>query len=345
MQPEHPLRQVDSQNRYRHPSTLLVSAPPACRFGTERLLAVGLVASALLAGAPSIGASPLGDAAKAGDLERVRQFIDEGAELNAQSGFGRPLHWAILNGHDEVAALLVARGADVDAATTLLGAPLHAAAAKGSIVMARLLLEHGANPDAQRQNGFTPLHVAAERGAVGVLRALLEHGADVNALSRIMNDGGLSGEAQLSPLHMAEAGDHAAAAQMLRDAGAAPPPAVEPIGPLMVSASAERGKELLLSGFHCALCHPVDPGVQRAHGGGPTLRGVVGRPVASLPDFDYSRALRRLGGIWNEERLYAFISHPIAMVPGTKMDWQARGEPQQRADLIAYLRTLADAPQ
>jgi cytochrome c2 len=50
-----------------------------------------------------------------------------------------------------------------------------------------------------------------------------------------------------------------------------------------------------------------------------------------------------LGGVWDEEMLYAFIIHPMAVAPGTKMDRDELGkpqEPQERADIIAYLRSL-----
>ena len=74
------------------------------------------------------------------------------------------------------------------------------------------------------------------------------------------------------------------------------------------------------------------------------LWGVFGRAPASLADFAYSSALQRLGGEWNEEALNAFVAHPMATVPGTSMQFEGLANAEERADLIAYLRTLSDAP-
>jgi cytochrome c len=54
--------------------------------------------------------------------------------------------------------------------------------------------------------------------------------------------------------------------------------------------------------------------------------------------------LQRLGGVWNEEVLNAFVAHPMATVPGTSMQFEGLANAEGRADLIAYLRTLSDAP-
>jgi cytochrome c len=286
-------------------------------------------------------AAPLQDAAKAGDLERVRQLIDTGANLDARAGFGTALHWAIVNGHDEVAVLLIERGANVNVSTSALGTPLHSAAKAGNARVALLLLERGANVDARQGSGYTPLHLAAEQGQVEVLRVLIDHGADVRALAVLE---GTVANAAIPPLHLAVAGGHEMAAQVLRESGAEPPP-IEPIGELMAQASAERGRGLVKT-FRCGMCHEIEGDLPAMSGPvGPELAGVVDRPVASVPRYDYTPALRRFGGVWTEDRIYAFISHPLVTVPGTRMDMEARGDPQDRADLIAYLRTLKDTPK
>lgn len=316
---------------------------PATGLAINRLLATGFVICALLATGADSDARPLGDAAKAGDLERVRQLIDKGAKLNARTGHGTPLHWAVLHGHNEVAAFLLARGAKVNVKTIALGAPLHTAATQDNVAMARLLLKHGADPDIRTHSGYTPLHNAAERGNVGVIRVLLDHGADVNALSNPSVEHNLYRRAGISPLHLAASGNHTTAVAMLREAGIVSPP-LEPLAPFIKTASAERGQDLFVS-FGCGSCHARDPNELRSDQIGPILGGVVGRPVASLPGYNYSTALRNLGGIWDEERIYAFISQPIIAAPGTKMLFEARGDLQKRADLIAYLRSLGAVNQ
>ena len=90
-------------------------------------------------------------------------------------------------------------------------------------------------------------------------------------------------------------------------------------------------------------CHAVDPADKRRTAG-PILWGVFGRAPASLPGFEYSSALQRLGGVWNEEALNAFVAHPMATAPGTSMQFEGLANAEERADLIAYLRTLSDVP-
>src|SRR3954451_12063825 len=289
------------------------------------VLALGVVSAAF--------AGPLQDAAKVGDVELARQLIDRGADLNARAGFGTALHWAILSGHDDVAVLLIDRGADVNISTRTLGAPLHSAAAAGDTTITLILLERGADANAPRLgDSFTPLHIAAQRGDARLVHQLVDHGADVNALASV-------GSGECTALHLAELGGHAEAAATLRAAGAAPPKLV-PIGELMTTASAERGRELM-SDFGCGECHRLANGdPEQQNGRGPPLAGIVGRPVASVEGYDYSAGLRRLGGRWTAERLVAFIRHPMVLVPGTRMEMDASGEPQELADVVAYLQTL-----
>jgi cytochrome c len=88
----------------------------------------------------------------------------------------------------------------------------------------------------------------------------------------------------------------------------------------------------------CSACHSIT-----ADGGdriGPPLWGIVGRDVAAQKSFDYSPALRGLGGRWTRERLTAFLADPARMAPGTKMTLSTTYTEQQLADVIAYLETL-----
>lgn len=84
----------------------------------------------------------------------------------------------------------------------------------------------------------------------------------------------------------------------------------------------------------CFACH--SPDTNRI---GPRHRGVVGRKAGSLLDFDYSPALKSAGFIWDEALLDRWLAGPGKLVPGNRMGFQLT-DPVQRADVIAYLKTL-----
>src|SRR3546814_8754503 len=75
---------------------------------------------------------------------------------------------------------------------------------------------------------------------------------------------------------------------------------------------------------------------------GPRHRGVVGRPVASVPDYDYSPALKQLGGTWTPARLDLWLSDTQEMVPRSKM-YLALDDADQRRLIIAYLKSVSGA--
>ena len=85
----------------------------------------------------------------------------------------------------------------------------------------------------------------------------------------------------------------------------------------------------------CAWCH--DPATGSALG--PTLAGVVGRQVASVPRFAYSRALTALGGRWTAARLDSFLTDPRRFAPGIRMKFPGMPDSARRRALIEYLRT------
>jgi cytochrome c len=84
----------------------------------------------------------------------------------------------------------------------------------------------------------------------------------------------------------------------------------------------------------CGDCHTVDP----PSGTAPALKGVVGRKVASLSDFQYSDALKAKGGTWTEVALDAFIANPKAYAPGTQMT-AGDADPADRKAIIDYLKS------
>ncbi len=119
---------------------------------------------------------------------------------------------------------------------------------------------------------------------------------------------------------------------------------IEPVSPLLAKASADQGKTLFKQ---CQTCHTDEKGGPNRIG--PNLWGVVGRPKASEPGFTYSEAMKTFAGKdpknWTYEEINEFIANPKARVPGTKMTFVGLKKTEQRADVIAYLRTQSDSPQ
>ncbi len=92
----------------------------------------------------------------------------------------------------------------------------------------------------------------------------------------------------------------------------------------------------------CQSCHSFDKG--GAAKVGPPLYGVVGRAKGSIAGFGYSDGVKAKGGDWTYEDLNKFITKPSAYISGTKMTYPGEQEPEKRADILAYLRTLSDSP-
>ncbi|MFQ3666221.1 MAG: cytochrome c family protein [Sphingomonadaceae bacterium] len=86
----------------------------------------------------------------------------------------------------------------------------------------------------------------------------------------------------------------------------------------------------------CRACHVTDKGVNRV---GPSLHGIVGRKAGTVPGFKYSKANAESGVTWTEENLFKYLENPRKFIPGTTMAFAGIRNPQQRADLIAWLRT------
>lgn len=150
-------------------STLRAAAYAGQTELAQRLLGIGAPVDAL-------------DAAALGLADHLRSLLDDDPDRVQQvSGDGfTALHLAAWFGHDNVAELLLARGADPEQPATngTQLRPLHSAAAGGHCVIAHLLLDRGADIEAAQLGGIRPIHSAAHRNDLVMLQLLLERGAD-----------------------------------------------------------------------------------------------------------------------------------------------------------------------
>jgi cytochrome c len=108
---------------------------------------------------------------------------------------------------------------------------------------------------------------------------------------------------------------------------------------LLANASVERGSQVAKQ---CMVCHNLQEG--QGPKVGPDLYGVVGRPIASIPNFHYSAALKAKGGTWTFDALNKWLTNPRTDVPGTAMTFAGLSNEKQRADVVAYLNTLSAHP-
>lgn len=123
-------------------------------------------------------------------------------------------------------------------------------------------------------------------------------------------------------------------------APAGAPAELAPIGPKLAGANVDNGKALFQK--LCFTCHTVDKG--GANKVGPNQWNLVGRKKASEAGFSYSSAMQAKGGEWDYEDINHMIFKPTSFVKGTKMAFAGIAKEQERADIIAYLRTMNDSP-
>ena len=129
-------------------------------------------------------------------------------------------------------------------------------------------------------------------------------------------------------------------------AAAEPAATIDPLAPLMASANATAGAALLRN---CTSCHTFEKGGR--NGVGPNMWDTLGNKKAHIDGFAYSQAMvaaaARPGaaGQWGYEELNQFLANPRAYMPGTRMAYAGMRRAEDRANLIAHLRTLSDSPK
>lgn len=152
----------------------------------------------------------------------------------------------------------------------------------------------------------------------------------------------IAAEAVFSPTIPAKPGMEVAVEEGGAGGAAAGGGDVAPIEARLQTADASKGEK---DAKICQACHTLKKGEPAKVG--PNLYGVVGGPVAHMEGFKYSAALQKLhdeGKTWTFDALDAFLTAPKADIPGTAMGFAGFKKPDQRADVIAYLRTLSDNP-
>lgn len=113
---------------------------------------------------------------------------------------------------------------------------------------------------------------------------------------------------------------------------------IEPIAALIAAANIESGLKIAKK---CVACHGFDAG--GANKVGPNLYNIVNKDQGKA-DYAYSKVLASLTGKWTYEELNKFLYKPKLYSKGTKMNYAGLSKTQDRADLVAWLRTLSDNP-
>jgi cytochrome c len=116
--------------------------------------------------------------------------------------------------------------------------------------------------------------------------------------------------------------------------------AEQPIEAFLAKADPAKGQQVFNK---CTACHNAEKGGPNQLG--PNLWGVIGEPIGQGKGFAFSDALAKKGGTWNWDNLSQWLASPRGFAPGTKMTFAGLGNPQDRADVIAFLNQHSDAPK
>ena len=103
---------------------------------------------------------------------------------------------------------------------------------------------------------------------------------------------------------------------------------------MFIEPAASDAAENLLT--QCIVCHTLSE--RETVSVAPSLRGIVGRPVAAAEGFAYSEAMAEFGGRWSEERLDRFLANPAATIPGTTMAFEGIDDAGERRQIIDLLK-------
>ena len=116
-------------------------------------------------------------------------------------------------------------------------------------------------------------------------------------------------------------------------------PSVATLFALTLAAASAHAQDAAAGGMafqQCAECHSPTS----ADNAGPGLKGVFGRKAGAKDGFIYSPAMKKSALVWDDKTLDAYLKDPRAVVPGTSMAYGGDDDAKERADLVAYLKTL-----
>lgn len=123
-------------------------------------------------------------------------------------------------------------------------------------------------------------------------------------------------------------------------AGTPPAPGDDNLAAMVAGADVAKGKMLFLQ---CRACHSLVPEAEPGKIG-PTLYGVIGRSAGTVPGYAYSGALAKSGITWTPEQISRWLARPSQFLPGNKMLFVGIEDPQDRADIIAFIREESAKP-
>jgi cytochrome c len=127
----------------------------------------------------------------------------------------------------------------------------------------------------------------------------------------------------------------------VQEEGAGAAAAEQPIEVYLAKADPAKGQQIFNK---CMACHNADKG--GANQLGPNLWGILGAGIAEDRNgFAFSDALKKVGGSWNWDNLSKWLTSPRTFAPGTKMTFAGLSDPQDRADVEAFLNSHSDSPQ
>lgn len=113
----------------------------------------------------------------------------------------------------------------------------------------------------------------------------------------------------------------------------------KPVAELLAAADPKAGENRAKA---CTSCHTFEKAGR--NGVGPNLWDIVGRKKGGHAGFAFSDGLKNAGGEWTYEEIFKYLYNPGAMIPGSKMAFRLTSA-EQRAQVLAFLRTLSDAPK
>lgn len=144
----------------------------------------------------------------------------------------------------------------------------------------------------------------------------------------------------LAGILLSGCGNSEAEKQDRRDAplsAAITPPPIAPRLEAQLEPTAKMGEIVYR---RCASCHSLE--ASGSQGLGPNLHNIIGRPLAAVPDYDYSSAMKDKGGVWDEAALDRFLEQPMMAIPGNRMIFAGLIDPIDRKALFLYLQENSD---